>query len=83
MLWRSELPPALLLRKTNSVHGMGMRQSLDVASLDANGRVLAVATLKPARMTSTVPGCIDVLEAPLGSFAQWGLVPGSTVTFSA
>ena len=82
MLWRSELPPALLLRGTNSVHGMGMRASLDVASLAADGRVLSVAVLRPARMTASVPGCVDVLEAPAGNFARWGVGVGSTVTIA-
>ena len=73
MLGRRPLPPALLLRPGNSVHGMGMRESLDVAVLDASGLVLATTVLRPGGLTRSVPGASQVLEAPVGSFTRWGL----------
>ncbi len=79
MLGRSPLPPALLLRPSGSVHGIGMRATLDVATLDADGLVLAVDVLHPFGVTRPVRGARQVLEAPEGSFARWGVVPGSRV----
>lgn len=79
MLGRRPLPPALLLRPANSVHGLGMREPLDVAVLDADGAVLAVGVLRPARATRTVRHGRQVLEAPVGKFGAWGLGVGSRV----
>jgi len=79
MLGRRPLPPALLLRPANSVHGMGMRDTLDVAVLDASGTVLATAVLRPGRLTRSVRGGHQVLEAPVGSFTRWGLSVQSSV----
>ncbi len=79
MLGRRPLPPALILVPANSVHGIGMRESLDVAVLDRDGTVLDVTTLRPLRLTRTVRHGRQVLEAPVGSFSQWGLGPGSRV----
>ena len=79
MLGRAPLPPALLLRPASSVHGMGMREPLEVAVLDASGVVLSTTVLRPMRMTRPVRGGTQVLEAPVGSFARWGLRAGSRV----
>jgi len=79
MLGRRPLPPALLLRPGNSVHGMGMRDALDVAVLDDSGTVLTTTVLRPGGFTRSVPGGRQVLEAPVGSFTRWGLSDGSRV----
>jgi uncharacterized membrane protein (UPF0127 family) len=80
LLGRRPLPEALLLRPESSVHGVGMREALDVAVLDRDGVALAVLVLRPWGVTSPRRGAAAVLEAPVGSFARWGLVEGSTVT---
>ncbi|MDR3068772.1 MAG: DUF192 domain-containing protein [Cellulomonas sp.] len=80
MLGRRPLPDALILVPANSVHGIGMREALDVAVLDREGTVLAVTVLRPMRLTRTVKHGRQVLEAPVGSFSRWGLGPGSLVT---
>jgi len=82
MLGRRPLPPALILRPTSSVHGIGMREALDIAVLDADGTVLAVTVLRPMRATAPVRRGKQVLEAPVGSFARWGLERGSRVAVS-
>jgi uncharacterized membrane protein (UPF0127 family) len=79
LLGRRELPEALVLRPGNSVHGIGMRVSLDVALLDADGRVLRTIVLRPWAMTAPRRGAVAVLEAPVGSFARWGLGVGALV----
>ena len=80
MLGRRPLPPALLLRPANSVHGMGMLETLEVAVLDSDGTVLSTRELRPMGLTPTVRGGAQVLEAPVGSFTRWGLVTGSRIT---
>lgn len=57
-----------------------MLRSLDVAMLAPDGAVRAVDMLRPGRLCSSGRGTRAVLEAPVGSFARWGLVPGSVVT---
>ncbi len=77
MLGRRVLPPALLLRPANSVHGVGMVQALDVALLDDDLQVRRVVRLRPFGMTLPRRGVRSVLEAPVGSFRDWGLAVGS------
>ncbi|WP_249380159.1 DUF192 domain-containing protein [Actinotalea sp. K2] len=77
---RRRLPESLLLSPSNSVHGVGMLVRLDVALLDGAGTVVDVLLLRPFGMTWPRRGVTDVLEAPAGSFARWGLSAGSTVT---
>ncbi|GIG19394.1 hypothetical protein Cch01nite_01180 [Cellulomonas chitinilytica] len=83
MLGRRPLPPALLLVPARSVHGVGMREPLDVAAIDAAGSVLDVRVLRPFGLTPTIRGGTQVLEAPVGSFGRWGLAVGSVVTLGA
>jgi len=79
LLGRRELPEALVLRPSSSVHGIGMRVPLDVALLDRDGRVLRTLVLRPWGMTMPRPGAAAVLEAPAGSFERWGLRAGARV----
>jgi uncharacterized protein len=80
MLARRRLPPALLLRPANSVHGVVMVRTLDVALLDDDMTARAVLRLRPFGLTRPRRGVRSVLEAPRGSFAAWGLTVGSRVT---
>lgn len=77
LLFRRVLPEALLLRPCTSVHGAWMRVPLDVALLSADLRVLHTQVLRPWGMTRPRRGVTQVLEAPAGSFARWGLRPDS------
>ncbi|ADG75460.1 protein of unknown function DUF192 [Cellulomonas flavigena DSM 20109] len=79
MLARRPLPAAMWFVGETGVHGVGMTRSLDVALLDREGRVVATSVLRPFGMTRPRRGVVDVLEAPRGSFATWGLVPGSVL----
>lgn len=83
MLARRPLPPALLLRPANSVHGVGMTSALDVALLDDQMLVRAVLRLRPFGMTRPRRGVRSVLEAPRGRFAAWALRVGSRVEVRA
>lgn len=79
LMLRRRLPAGLLLDPENSVHGMWMRHKLDIASIDADGRVLSVQILRPWRISTRVSGTRSVLEAPAGNFTRWGLEVGSRI----
>lgn len=79
MLARRVLPEAMWFVGETGVHGVGMTRSLDVALLDGAGTVLATTVLHPCGMTRPRRGVVDVLEAPRGSFARWGLRVGSSL----
>jgi uncharacterized protein len=73
----------LLLSPANSVHGWGMRYPLDVAQLSGappSGLFAErVVTLRPWGFVGPRRRVGHVLEAPRGTFATWGLEPGSRV----
>lgn len=79
LLFRRELPEALVLRPCSSVHGAWMRVPLDVALLGRDGEVLHVQVLRPWGFSAARRGVKAVLEAPVGSFGRWGLAAGSVV----
>jgi hypothetical protein len=53
------------------------------ARLDRPWEVRRVARLTPFGLVLGVPGVVAVLEAPVGSFAEWALEPGSRVAAPA
>ena len=77
LLWRPSPSPGggLLLAGVRTVHGFGLRQPLDLAYLDSEGRVLACAVLAPWRISRCSRAC-HVLELRRGECARSGLVPG-------
>lgn len=77
MLLRRRLPPGLVLRRTGSVHGVGMTCTLDVALLDDDDVVRRVLRLRPFGLTLPHRRVRHVLEAPAGSFERWGLAAGA------
>ncbi|MBE1878570.1 DUF192 domain-containing protein [Myceligenerans pegani] len=79
LLFRRELPEALVLRPCSSVHGAWMRVRLDVALLDREGEVVHAQVLRPWGFSAMRRGVKDVLEAPAGSFELWGLEVGSRI----
>lgn len=90
MLARRTLPQGLLLLPGGSVHGVGMTRRLEVAMLAPHDgaepgtgpyRVVRTAVLLPFGLLASRRGVRAVLEAPVGSFERWGVVPGATVSF--
>ena len=57
-------------------HWLGLLQSLDVAHLDADLRVLRTAQMDRHRVGRPVRGSRAVLEAEAGCFERWGLQVG-------
>jgi uncharacterized membrane protein (UPF0127 family) len=68
---------ALLISPCNSVHGLGMIYTLDVALLDPDLAVLHTLTLHPFGLIRPRRGVRHVLEAERGAFSDWDLRVGS------
>lgn len=83
LLWRRRPPAGLLLRRSSSVHGVGMTYALDVALLSQDDTVAHVLRLRPFATTRPRRGVRHVLEARAGSFADWGVRPGARLEFVA
>jgi uncharacterized protein len=61
----------LLLRNESAIHTFGMRVDIDVAYLDASGKVVRLTeAMPPARVGPFVRGVRDVLELPSGTLAR-------------
>ena len=61
---RTELAPhhAMLFERCRSIHTVGMRFTIVVASLDREGRVIHVRTMRPRRLMVPRPRVRSVLE---------------------
>jgi uncharacterized membrane protein (UPF0127 family) len=64
---------------TRAVHTLGMRFDLDVAYLDAAGRVLDLHRMRRRRVGLPRWRARTVIEAEAGSFERWGLRVGDVV----
>jgi len=80
LLGQRGLPPGTgLLLRTNMVHTIGMRFTIDVAFCDRDGVVLRISTLRPWRFSPLVWRSRLVIEAEAGAFERWGLRVGDRV----
>lgn len=79
LLGRDAVDGALLLRPACMVHTFGMKFSIDVAHLDAHGKVLRTTTMKPNRVGALVPRSRSVLETEAGALGRWGVSTGETL----
>lgn len=79
LLGRTGIDGALLLRGTGSIHTVGMRFPIDVALCTEHLEVVVVQTVAPGRWVLPRRRIRAVVEAEAGSFARWGLVPGSVL----
>jgi uncharacterized membrane protein (UPF0127 family) len=77
LLFTRGIEGALLISPGNSVHGLGMTYSLDVALLDSDLVVVHTLPLRPFGVTRPRGGVKHVLEAERGALARWGLTPGT------
>lgn len=74
----------LLIRPCSSVHCFFMRFPIDVAFLDAGGRVLKTyAPLKPWRASTIVRGARQTLELPAGALEEAGTTVGDRLVLEA
>lgn len=73
----------LLLLECASVHTVGMVYPIDVAFLDAEGRVVrSIARLRPWRVGIGGGEAVHTLELPSGRLEETGTVPGVRLTWS-
>ena len=73
----------LLLLGCDSVHTVGMRYPIDIAFLDAEGRVVrSIERLPPCRIGLGGSAAVHTLELPPGRLEQTGTVPGVRLTWS-
>jgi uncharacterized membrane protein (UPF0127 family) len=73
---------ALWIVPSRGVHTWGMRFSIDLIALDAEGRVVdTVSALKPWRVRLPKSGVVGVLELPTGALEQSDTKVGHTVMF--
>ena len=79
LLGRRSYDGALVLPKTRAVHTVGMRFTLDVAYLDADGRVVEVRRMPPFRIGLPRRRARSVIEAEAGAFERWALRVGDRV----
>ncbi len=73
----------LLLLGCDSVHTVGMRYSIDIAFLDAEGRIVrSIERLRPCRIGLGGTAAVHTLELPPGRLEETGTVPGDRLTWS-
>jgi len=78
-----EAGEALIIEPCSSIHTFFMRFPIDVAFLDAEGRVLrALCDLPPWRATRIYPRAKRVVELPAGTLAQTETYEGDLLTFA-
>ena len=79
LIGRDVVDCAMVLRPCRQVHTFGMRIPVDVVWCDNGGRVLRVATVRPARVTRVVLRAHFIVEADAGAAARWGLRVGDVL----
>jgi len=73
---RQDEPVVLLVEPSRAAHSIGLRCPLDLAYLDAELIVLRTTRLAPNRIALARRGTRGFLEAPVGAFERWHLLPG-------
>jgi len=79
LLGRDGVDGALWLPRTRAVHTLGMRFAIDVAYCDADGRVLAIVTMRPWRLGRPRLRARSVVEAQAGNMQRWEITVGVTL----
>ncbi|MDE0653540.1 MAG: DUF192 domain-containing protein [bacterium] len=79
LLGRDGVDGALWLPRTRAVHTLGMRFAVDVAYCDADGRVLAIVTMRPWRLGRPRLRARSVVEAQAGNMQRWEITVGTTL----
>lgn len=82
LIGRESLQPGegLLIRPCSGIHTIGMRFTVDVVFLDAEGRVVKIAaSVRPNRLGPIALGSAAVLELPEGTIARTGTRVGDVI----
>ena len=81
LLGRANYDGAMLLPRTRSIHTFGLRFAVDVAFLDKDMVVVAMARVRRWRVTLPRVQGRQVIEAQAGSFDRWGVRLGDRLEF--
>lgn len=76
---RASCEGGLLLKGARAAHAFGVRFPLDVAWIDKDSVVVAIARLRPYSFALPRWQAGSVLEAEAGAFARWRLAVGDTL----
>ena len=82
LMGRRELPPGegICIQDCGSIHMFFMRFAIDVAFVNAEGRVIhACHTIRPWRISRPVRGSKAALELPAGTLRSLGIDRGSVL----
>jgi uncharacterized protein len=81
LLGRKSLEPGegMWFDGASSVHTFGMRTSIDVVFVDANGCVVHVVESLPPWRAAAARGARDIVELAPGTCAATGLRPGTLI----
>lgn len=79
VIGRDRLDGAIVIRPCRWIHTFGVRFTLDVAYLDADGQVLKTLRMRRNRLGVPVWHARSVVEAEAGAFARWGLHVGDRI----
>jgi uncharacterized protein len=79
LLGRDTIEGAMFFPGITSVHTIGMKFSIDVAHIGAQGEVLRTTTMRGWRVGRTVRRAAGVLEARAGAFELWGIRPDARI----
>ena len=75
--------PSLCLRPCRAVHTLGMREAIDLAFSDAEGRVLRLIQALPPSRFRWCAGAQQVWEFPAGRCAELGIAVHSHLEIEA
>ena len=76
---QTHIEGALVIPKCRWVHTFGMRLSIDIAYLDAEGNVIKTVHMHKMRLGAPVWHARTVIEAEKGAFARWGIHVGNKI----
>ncbi len=78
-----EAGQGMLLMRCGSIHTVGMAHPIDIAFLDADGRVVRrLERLRPWRVGFGGPTAEHALELPAGRLEETGTAPGDRLSWS-
>lgn len=79
LIGRTDFDGAFVIPECNWIHTIGVKFSIDVAYLAADGAVLKTVSMGRFRVGAPVSRACTVVEARRGSFDRWGLRVGDIV----
>lgn len=76
---QTHIEGAFVIPNCRWVHTFGMRVAIDVAYLDADGKVIKTVHMPKMRLGAPVRHAQTIVEAEKGAFARWGINVGNKI----